>query len=495
MVNAYQRKGVELGPLIAAFLMSLTVVLLSELSLAWLVLLFLGIGYVALAFLSGNVKNFLFLGMMVGSSIDINKALINESGIYTADLSITFMDVFFLPLLALWLFEKFLLNREGVQWNKIYLFPFIFIIWCWISVSYAEAPRPAILMCVNYTRYLFIFILIADFIKTPRHLRYALFGLGVGIALHLLLAVLQIITKGAFQIQGSKITTLGTRLVFENAGGLHVFRPSGFLGHPNVLADYLVFVLPVLLTLFLLGIKRIGRLVWLGTTLFFIFGIVALLLTLSRAGWLSFFFAALFILILGYLKGVVSSQLIARLIVLGMVGVMCIIIVFPAALLRLTESDQRSTESRFIMMDQALLIIDRNFLLGVGMSGYNRAANKNIPESFANISTWYQNQLLKGVVHNKYLLVMAELGLIGLVVFLLMLWKFTTVAIRYRHWKDPVYYSVALGLSAGVFGQIIFFVFDHFHADIRLTLLFVYFGLIAAVIKLQETDGDGVIAE
>ena len=469
-----------------AFLMSLMIVVLSELSITWLVLLFLGLGFLAVVLWSGNVKDFLFVGMMLASSIDINKALVAKGGVYVPGLSITLMDIFFLPLLAIWLFEKLVINRQRLRWNKLYLLPLLYILWCWISVVNSGDKLPSILLCINYTRYLLIFVLIADFINQPRHLRLALFGLGGAIILHLVFVVLQIATGGAFEIQGTKTATAGTTLVFENAGGMHVFRPSGFMGHPNMLADYLVFVLPLLFTLTLMGVKRIGRLVWLSVLVLFVLGVATIVLTLSRGGWISFALAIFFVLGFGYLRGIVTAQLISRLAVLGVVGMICVVIAFPAALLRITESDQRSTESRFVMMDHALLVIERNLLTGVGMGGYREAAKNNIPKSFAQLSLWYQEELLKGVVHNKYLLTMAEIGVIGFIIFVLMLWKFTTAVIRVNYWRDPVYFAVGLGLSAGIFGQVVFYMFDHFYGDARKTLLFVFFGLVVATIKLQK---------
>jgi O-antigen ligase len=461
-------------------------VILSELSATWLVLLFLGLGFVAVVFWSGNPKDFLFVGMMLTCSIDINKVIIAKGGVYVPGLSITLMDVFFLPLFGIWLFEKLVINRQRLRWNKIYLLPFLYILWCWLSVANAEDKLPSVLLCINYTRYFLIFILIADFINQPRHLRLALYGLGGAIALHLVFVILQIASSGAFEIQGTKTTVAGTKLIFANAGGMHVYRPSGFMGHPNALADYLVFILPLLFSLALMGIKRLGRPIWFATLVFFVLGVATIVLTLSRGGWISFAFAIFFVLGFGYLRGIVSVQLISRLTLLGVVGMICVVIAFPAALLRMTESDNRSTESRFAMMDNAFLVIERNLLTGVGVGGYREAAKDNIPQSFAYLNPWYQEQLLKGVVHNKYLLTMAETGLIGIIIFMLMLFSFITVAVRFKYWTDPVYFALGLGFSAGIFGQLIFYAFDHFYGDARVTLLFVYFGLVAATIKLQE---------
>ena len=137
-------------------------------------------------------------------------------------------------------------------------------------------------------------------------------------------------------------------------------------------------------------------------------------------------------------------------------------------------------------MDQALLIIKRNPVLGVGLGGYNRAAQNNIPESFSTLSVWFQDELLKGVVHNKYLLVASEQGLIGLGLLLYLLWRYFRLGIIKRHWARPVHFALALGLSGALAGQLVFFLFDHFYADIRISLLWLFLGLYHALVKMDQ---------
>src|SRR6185369_10816079 len=93
--------------------------------------------------------------------------------------------------------------------------------------------------------------------------------------------------------------------------------------------------------------------------------------------------------------------------------------VYPEAVQRLLSSDDGSTQARLLMIDQALLIVRQNPLLGVGLGGYVEAARDATPSSFSHVSPEFQEGVRKQVAHNKYLLTAAENGLAGLALFCL----------------------------------------------------------------------------
>ena len=136
--------------------------------------------------------------------------------------------------------------------------------------------------------------------------------------------------------------------------------------------------------------------------------------------------------------------------------------------------------ARLAMIDQATLIITQHPLTGVGLGGYNKAAQTAIPTYFAELLPAFRATLLKGVVHNKYLLTFAELGVIGLILFLLFLLALVWFPFAKLQWKSSFQYALTLGLSGSVVGQIVFYMFDHFSYDIRLSMLYVTAGLLVA---------------
>lgn len=456
-------------------------------SFTWVALLFIALCFVSIALWTKDIPNVLFFGFVFSSSISLSKALIVEGGIYQPGLSLYLSDMFLLPFIFVWAVDKWILKKEKLYWSKLHTFPLLFLLWCWVTVSFSADTQAAFFMCLNYTKYFVVFLVIADYIRTSRHMRLALIAFALALCVHLLMVLVELAVGRVIDFQGAKTTTTGTSLVFQMAGGVHAFRPSGFMGHPNALAYFLVLILPTMLICLILGTRRIGHFTWTAIFVLFVIGILMLLHTLSRAGWISMTLATLFMLYVGYKRGIVQRKYINMLMMIGAISIVIAVLIFPTVYLRITESDERSSESRIAMMHQAGLIIQRNPVMGVGIAGYNRAARANIPEFFSHLSVWFQDELLKGVVHNKYLLVTAETGLIGLVLFLLILWRFAMAVPVDSYWPDPVTFALALGFTAGVVGQMSFYLFDHFYSDSRITLSYLLFGLIAAILKMKNT--------
>jgi O-antigen ligase len=262
------------------------------------------------------------------------------------------------------------------------------------------------------------------------------------------MSVIQVATGGAIQLQGIKASTQQT-LSYAGAGLVGLFRPSGLLSHPNALADFLVLLLPMLAGFLLLGRRATGN-AFVTMSWLLMAGLFMLILTLSRGGWMAFAVGMMCFIILGYRRNIVSALHIKRMVVGIVLGAMITLVAFPTVYLRLTESDNQSTHSRVLLAEQALLIVERNPIQGVGLGAYNYAAHRNMPESFSSIEPAFRDNLLKGLVHNKYLLVAAETGLVGLLLFLnvfrvafLSLW-------RIRFDNDSPRQTLALGLLAGL---------------------------------------------
>ena len=159
------------------------------------------------------------------------------------------------------------------------------------------------------------------------------------------------------------------------------------------------------------------------------------------------------------------------------------IALYPSILLRLTGPDDRATESRLILNNQAIAIIQTAPITGVGFGSYNRAAYETIAPAFALISPEYQQSLLRLVVHNHYLLLAAELGIPTALFFLLLLASFTRVPWSVPRWHDPALYALAIGLVGSVLAQMLFLNSDNYYADIRIFMLWLMLGTLRGVCR------------
>ncbi|MGH6863651.1 MAG: O-antigen ligase family protein [Methylocella sp.] len=348
-----------------------------------------------------------------------------------------------------------------------------------ISAAISIAPESWSVL-LNIAKYFAYMIVMADMTRDLRRLRIALAALAGGLCLQLLMMMLQLITGSDLNISGSNGADVGRLLIFEQGGGLHFRRPSGFLPHPNVFADYLTFVLPPLVALAFAGPAVLRWIWWLALALL-VAALGALVLTLSRGGWIAFGCAMLFLAAAGWQRGVVRGPQLAGLALGIAISGAVLVAIFPAAIYRVTQSDQRSSDSRLAMMKQAFLIIRRNPVVGVGLAGYNKAAQTNIPSSFATLLPAFRESLLKGVVHNKYLLTFAETGVVGLALLLGLLGSLAIMPFASFPGAQPARWLVLLGLSGAVVAQAVFFLFDHFSYDLRLGMLFAMAGVMLGV--------------
>ncbi|AWB23810.1 O-antigen ligase domain-containing protein [Methylobacterium currus] len=475
--------GAWLAAMTAAVALAAMFLIIIDLPPTWAILMLLAaLGFACVAW-SGNPRDSLLSIFLLTLPVEISKALTSEGSAYSPTLSVYLYDLAFIPLTGFWVLDR-LVGVPRARWSRLHTVAAAFLVWMAISAATSIASVSWSIF-LNFLKYFTYLLVIGDLTRDPRRLRIAIYSLAAGLALQLSMVVLQVVTGSDLQIRGSKNTDLGRLLVFEQGGGLHVRRPSGFLAHPNVFSDYLTFALPPLMALALLGPAKLRR-AWWPTVLLLVGSLVALVLALSRGGWIAFASSALFVLAVGWLRGLVQARHIAALAVCGMLAAAILPVAFPAAIYRVTLSDQRSSDARLAMIDQALLIIRRFPITGVGLAGYNQAAQTNIPTSFASLLPAFRETLLKGVVHNKYLLTFAESGIIGIALFCAMLVIYITMPLKYNMQINSEYWAFLLGLSGAGVAQMVFYLFDHFSYDIRLGLLYTMAALMIGVCDQLE---------
>lgn len=207
------------------------------------------------------------------------------------------------------------------------------------------------------------------------------------------------------------------------AGELVYVRPYGLLPHPNMQAGALMVAL-LGSAAWLLSDRRWPR--WLAAVLIPI-GALALLLTFSRAAWIS--------VAVGGLVGLLFARPLLtrnRLVIIAVSGALVlaagILFVtqyrdFVAARTEGAESiEMRSVADRVVFIDFALRSIGERPLLGVGIGNFPWRTSYYIAETFY--------ELRGDNVHHVLLSVTAELGFVGLALMLTALVSGTIGAIR-----------------------------------------------------------------
>ena len=245
-------------------------------------------------------------------------------------------------------------------------------------------------------------------------------------------------------------------------------RVIGSLGSPNVAASCIALLLAPCLSLIFLPVSKKLRLFACWTL---VTAGIALVLTYSRGGWLAAAISGSAFMAIASWKGLINRHAFGVLVV---VGILFVVAFHQPILNRLTGDDAGSAAARLPLNKASTAMIVEN-PLGVGANNWDKVAHRHM-ETGGNRGEWFY------VVHNKYLLVCAETGIIGLVVFVSFLLStiFSGRQTLKRFGKTTSGWIV-LGLIAGFFGQSIHMFFDVFNSRAQTELLLLVAALIFAI--------------
>lgn len=267
--------------------------------------------------------------------------------------------------------------------------------------------------------------------------------------------------------QAPQISAEGGRhwIFGESLGRKEVLRAQGTFAHPNVFGAFLG--LTLLATSFLFLEKRGRARLFLGSAI--VLEVFTLLLTFSRGALygsiggalllIAFFFSRKgWLLLIPYLLG----------------GIFSVCILLPAFALKDTSSG--AVSSRFYFQKLALEVAKERPLLGSGWGRY-------LIEVEHARSLEPNREVL--TVHNIYLLLLAETGVLGLGAFLLGLGALLLCALRKRK-ESEVKLLVAMLLFLLLFGCVDHFLILRQHGRM---MLFLIIGLLGNAIEMQGSRG------
>lgn len=241
-----------------------------------------------------------------------------------------------------------------------------------------------------------------------------------------------------------------------------VIRPYGTFSHPNVMGAFMAF--SALLSVYLLYVSRET---WKRVLIMFVLAlqIFSLVISFSRVAILGFMLAVGFWLALLFLTK--HRQKIATydgkrlrfaVIYTGMVLLLCFGLFYPQFLERTGvvsygTSNQEALEDRVIYQNIALNMVRQHPLLGVGYQNFVKTMDRYSVAALKD----YQHQ----PVHNIYLLIAAESGMIGLSLFLVFIFLILKAAVK--SFSDPLN-----ALLTAIFLSFLFIgLFDHYFFTIQ----------------------------
>jgi putative inorganic carbon (hco3(-)) transporter len=290
--------------------------------------------------------------------------------------------------------------------------------------------------------------------------------------------VLFILTTFMLILAANSLVMIGVRLVGQDIelgpifAGIDAFgRVGGTMGSPNTAASLLTMLLAPVLGLYLARVSWWSKVL---AVIAFLLGTIALILTFSRGGWLGFGVSMGIFFYLAWRRGLLGLA-----IPVSTVGLALISLFFTReTILGRIIDDQGAAYSRIPLNRIALAMIQDHPSFGVGANNFAVIVPDYVTPDFSN--EWIQT------VHNKYLLVWSELGLVGLIAFLSFL--FYTLQLGYQLWKinDPLLSPIALGFSAALSGFMVHMLFDLFTRRPQIQIMWFTAALLAAMTVIVQ---------
>lgn len=265
------------------------------------------------------------------------------------------------------------------------------------------------------------------------------------------------------------VRTLGFKTVVtqSNIPG-EAMRFGGTIGPANYAAAYLAILITLALAIRQMRVSAYLRRL---TVPLIVLAAAALVITLSRGGWLEVIFSVAIVMIAKWLRNGASLKGIVIGVIVATTVALCLYAPNPISE-RLSANDNGSAYSRIPLMHLADNIIKANPVLGVGANNFTAVMDDYEGPEFRH--AWLYT------VHNEFLLVCSETGVIGLIAYV---WIYFDIVRRgWRLWRrrDAMFAPLGLGICAAVCGLMSHMMVDIFSDRGLIQLVWILAAMIAA---------------
>ena len=386
---------------------------------------------------------------------------------YLAEQSVIPITLFQLALVGLvggFILLKFLSVDSSFELYGMEKWYALFLGLIFLSCVYTPERQQAVFYAIRFSVLLGMTYFIYNIIQETEHLKigvYAFIGSGVIVAL----------------INLYQIYTNPEILAFNYLKqGVRIIRSTGAENDPNVFASN--FFTPILLCAAWIGTTTKK---WFRLVLFGVAGVMlaSVLLSYSRSAWVSLF------------VGILTIQLFQRknpILLYGAIALFVVFLISPTVqnlVLSLWDrivglfvgGGDDSTKFRVVLAMGALTMIADSYLLGVGFQGFSTYFQYLYPPQE---TQWIFEP------HNDFYMVFAELGLLGFLLFVVIMYLIYRQALESMQWFRRIHQNawiqaVGLGFLASF---VSYMIFAQFISGLMLNSLFMI--LVALIFSLSK---------
>lgn len=381
-------------------------------------------------------------------------------------------DLIFLVLLCLWAI-RVAQKREPLVITPVVWIALAYLAWSALSILVAPIKFLALLELIQRIKLLLVFLYFSSNISSPKEIRYVIIYLLVGLALQGAISLYEFSSQSASNPLGALFDTgrldferLKSHYLVKGSTGEDAYRVGGTVAgdSPNSQGQYYLLLLPLSLALIFAA-----RHIFL-SSLVFLLGLAGLIFTFSRGALTGFLVSTMVLVSIGAYR-----KLIPRMVPLS--SAMFLLFLSPW-IYKYMATRPEYFSLRFDLWKVGLPMVYDHPVLGVGLN--NSVA----------VGTTYDDPL--GVFfgtsfHNFYITTSAEIGLVGLGLFIA-----TFIGAGWCAFRsfdvcdgDRMLSSLSIVIPATFAGIAVHFMVDHLTGEINATLLWMFAGLGVALSQLK----------
>ena len=366
----------------------------------------------------------------------------------------------------LFILKKILL-KESIRCPKILWILGSFCLTASLTISYSvDGPSTLLFSLDLWASFFFIFVLI-NFLNSIK-----LIELMAGILI-MLTVIVNVFAVYDYLVTLPKLLAfMPNTIPYADRGIrelLSTHRIPTLFGWPNILAGFLVMTIPLM---FIFLVTKRPVVIRICIVLALILALYTFFITNTVSSWVGIF-AGLMVVFLAIKKFSLSHR--------GWIGILFTVI-FTTVLIayifhqKMNLPNGNSTDARWQYFTSSCALIKLHPIIGSGWRTYGIASFPYIKNT--NGSSEY--------AHNSYLQIWAEVGIIGLVIFLYFLWLLFKNSLELLHERHYQYRWLALTITVGIVGSIVDNLFSYTMIKPQIALF--WWVLCALAIALKENS-------